>query len=124
MSEIRTAIEQLNTWVSANPHYREQTYPIFEMLSRRAEGAKEADQEAVAMGLTMAESDQRERLSQFRLAVRAEDPPKIFHSALIEARQALDQWQAVHPEDPLISTLKEHLEMEAQLAIDLHSWSR
>jgi hypothetical protein len=62
LTDIGAVIERLKCWVVANPHYRERTYPIFEQLYRREEGAKEAVAEAEKMGLSVGEQEQRERL--------------------------------------------------------------
>jgi len=120
LTEIQAAIERLKCWVAANPQYREWTYPVFEQLYRREEGAKEAGLEAAKMGLSATEQEQRARLSQLRLRVHAEDMPQVFRSALSDARQALSEWQSVHPDDPIISLLNEHLDMEEEIASQLH----
>ena len=120
LTEIQAVIERLKGWVAAHPQDREFTYPVFEQLYRREEGANEALAEAETMGLSATEQAQRERLSLLRLSVHAEDAPEVFHFALGQARQALAQWKSVHPDDPLVALLTEHLEMEAEIASQLH----
>jgi hypothetical protein len=113
-------IEHLKCWVDARPEYREQAYPVFAQLYRREEGVKEAISEAQRMGLSVIEQEQRERLSLLRLRVRAEDSREEFYAALDATRQALAAWRSIHPDDPMIVLIEQHLQMEEEVASHLH----
>ena len=110
LTDVRTVIERLKCWVAANTQYRERTYPVFEQLYRREEGLKEAVVEAERMGLSATEQEQRQRLSQLRLCVRA-------------TQQALTEWRSVHPDDPIVVVINDHLQIEEEIASQLYGYS-
>ncbi len=119
-AEVQEAIAALRGWASANPAEPNQFVCIFEQLAMAEESAREAQAEARAMGLTEQEVCRREQVFALRRRVRAEDPPDVFASALRDARQFLTAWQAIHPEDPQISCLRDALHAEESAAITLH----
>ena len=120
LDEIQDATEALRTWVARHPELPSRFEGIFEHLFLREEGAREALDEAEAMGLSPDEITQRERVAALRRRVRAEDSVEVFEPALQQARKALDTWQAVHPEDPQIPHLRNGLDQEAEMACALH----
>ena len=84
------------------------------------ESASEAKLEADAMHLLPEEIQRREEVIAMRRRVRAEDPPTTFGPALRDARQALEEWEAAHPEDPQLPYLHEVLDSEEKVALSLH----
>ena len=122
LSEVEAVQERLTTWVSQYPAEKQRLADVFEQLYMMRESASEAQLEAAAMRLSPEEIQRREELFALRRRVRAEDPPLVFGSAILAARQALQEWAETHPEDPQLLYLREVLDTEESVARSLHSF--
>jgi hypothetical protein len=115
-AEVQGATEALRAWVARHPEQANRLEGVFEYLYLTGESAREAQEEARAMGLSLEEIARREHVVALRRRVRAEDPADVFEPALRMAREALEGWQAEHPEDPQLPSLREALDTEAEVA--------
>ena len=120
LAEVREAAAALRVWAGQHPEDRERLSAVFEQLSMLEEGAREAQAECEVMRLTPEEIRQREQLFALRRHVRAEDTPETFAATLCATREALANWEAIHPEDPQLLHLRAHLDTEAYIADVLH----
>lgn len=116
LTEVQEAARLMRDWSARHPDQKDHFSSIFEQLALAEESAREAEAEARALGLTTSMIQQREHVIALRRLVRAEDPVEIFEHAFQAAFEALKDWQAIHPADPMNSHLHDALNMEAEAA--------
>ncbi len=116
LAEIMEVKAALRAWTKQRPEERTRLSAVFEQLAMLEDSAREAQAEAEVMRLTPEECQQREQLFALRRRVRAEDAPELFAAALCNARDALANWEAIHPEDSQLPHLRAQLDTEAYVA--------